>query len=431
MAEINGLQNELTRFHMSLPPELFLGDQSVARYMASTERPGYVFLHMHLAMSHIDLYRFSLPGQHTKVPADLLRKLPPEFLARSQKQAVAHAMSLGRFCDAIQNEVDGMRHTGKLELAGDYSTFQMSTQAVRVLLIALQYKLYRDINDVATAPLWRSVEVDEPHIHFLVDSIQRVTRPWCDILMVARQAVCQDSFCKPDDSLRGTNRSPISCAKYDHNALIVAEFNKTRKLNDSEVSECMGKSQVAISTHSAAESDALLESIACSRAEQGQGVFPVRSPADSTRWMPASLPPPSPGMNAAQTMPHPNYEATRNAPGIPLFLAHARSRSGHGDVVEAPVLYDADSAVVSTGDLSSVLPASRPTVTGEVVPVATRGGRDPLLFQQSLPQPHPGFQRAQQSICGSMRGAFAHDYNFESRQQGQTVFAQHHGEFEQ
>ena len=175
---------------MSLPPEVLLSDQTVSKYMASSERAGYVFLHTHLAVSHIDLYRFSLPGQRDKVSAEILRKLPREFIARSQKQAVAHAMCLGRFCDAIQTEVDQMHDTGKFELAGDYSTFQMSTHCVRVLLVALQYELYRDITDVTTAPLWRSVEVDEAHIRFLVDSVQRVTRPWCDILNVAQQAVC-------------------------------------------------------------------------------------------------------------------------------------------------------------------------------------------------------------------------------------------------
>lgn len=190
MADINGLQNELTRFHMSLPPEVLLSDQTVSKYMASSERAGYVFLHTHLAVSHIDLYRFSLPGQRDKVSAEILRKLPREFIARSQKQAVAHAMCLGRFCDAIQSEVDQMHDTGKLELAGDYSTFQMSTHCVRVLLVALQYELYRDITEVTTAPLWRSVEVDEAHLRFLIDSVQRVTRPWCDILNVAQQAVC-------------------------------------------------------------------------------------------------------------------------------------------------------------------------------------------------------------------------------------------------
>lgn len=189
MADINALQNELTRFHASLPADVLLSDQSVSRYMALPERPGYVFLHCHLAGSHIDLYRIFLPNQNETVPAEVLRKLPREFIARSQKQAVAHSMSFGRFCDAVQNEVDQMTDTGKLELAGDYSTIQLATTCVRVLLVALQHRLYRDITKETTAPLWRMGKVDESHIRFLVKSIQRVTEPWYGILRIAQLAV--------------------------------------------------------------------------------------------------------------------------------------------------------------------------------------------------------------------------------------------------
>lgn len=210
MADINSLQNELTRFHMSLPPELFLSDQSVIKFMSLPERAGYVFLHTHLAASHIDLYGFSLPGQRDKVSAETLRKLPREFLLRSQKQAVAHAMSLGRFCDGIQNEVDQMKDTGKLELAGDYSIFQISSQCIRVLLVALQYKLYEDITEATTAPLWRSVQPDEAHIRFLIDSVQRVTKPWCQLLKVAQQAVRQLNAVTALHCRLRNNLTPIS-----------------------------------------------------------------------------------------------------------------------------------------------------------------------------------------------------------------------------
>lgn len=189
MADINSLQNELTRFHASLPTDVLLSDQSVSRYMALPERPGYVFLHCHLAGSHVDLYRYFLPGQKEKIPVEILRRLPREFIARSQKQAVAHSMSFGRFCDAIQDEVEQIKGTGRLELAGDYSTIQLGTSCVRVLLVALQHHLYRDITQETTAPLWRMGTVDESHMRFLIQSIQRMTEPWRDILTIAQQAV--------------------------------------------------------------------------------------------------------------------------------------------------------------------------------------------------------------------------------------------------
>ncbi|QUC19776.1 uncharacterized protein UV8b_04017 [Ustilaginoidea virens] len=314
MADINGLQNELTRFHMSLPPEILLSDQTVAKYMASTERCGYVFLHTHLAISHIDLYRFSLPGQRDKVPAEVLRRLPPEFIARSQKQAVAHAMCLGRFCDAIQTEVDQMRDTGRLELAGDYSTFQMSTHCVRVLLVALQHELYRDITDVTTAPLWRSVEVDEAHIRFLVDAVQRVTRPWCCILKVAQQA-------------------------YDHNIALIEGFNKTRKVADQRAVETMFAGKPDSAHPCSPGPDAILESIAATGSpdEHAGRALSQRPSNPSTPWIAA---PPDPGTALHQ---HQHQQRQQQPPGIPLFLAQARNRRASG-------------ALPPTADATSPLP---------------------------------------------------------------------------
>lgn len=207
MADINGLQNELTRFHSSLPPDVLLCDQSISRYIASPERPGYVFLHCHLAGCHIDLYRYFLPGQTDKIPLEILRKLPREFLARSQKQAVAHSMSFGRFCDAIQNEVTQMADTGKQELAADYSTIQVGTACVRVLLTAIQHQLFRDVSQETTAPLWRLGKTDEQHLRFLINSVQRVTEPWCGLVNMAQQAVSSRRVPMPSLSL--TPKFPV------------------------------------------------------------------------------------------------------------------------------------------------------------------------------------------------------------------------------
>ncbi|GAB0133956.1 hypothetical protein EsDP_00002346 [Epichloe bromicola] len=397
MADINGLQNELTRFHMSLPPEVLLSDQTVTKYMASPERAGYVFLHTHLAISHIDLYRFSLPGQRDKISADILRRLPREFIARSQKQAVAHAMSLGRFCDAIQTEVDQMQDTGKLELAGDYSTFQMATHCVRVLLIALQYKLYRDINDVTTAPLWRAVEVDEAHIRFLIDSVQRVTRPWCSILGVAQQA-------------------------YEHNAALVEEFDMTRKVADQRATESMFSSKSGGSGRLPGP-DIILESIATGKFDEDE-VLRVSSqnPSDSTQWMRAHPSPPGPNFFATQAD-FPAAQTGGNAPGIPSFLAQARSKADN--VTQVPLMYDTDNSMMPMmpmGDLDAVLPATHP-----VQPVLDGDGSSPLagppMFQQPIPQPSAGFLMAQQSIFGG--DAYAEHYM--NRQHAQGDYSHHSG----
>lgn len=188
MADIAALQSELTRFHVSIHDELRLTDQSMARYAASNQWRGYCFFHTHMAVSHIDLYRFSLPGPRTPASIEILRKLPPDFIARCQKQAVAHAMSLARFLDAIKIETDKMPNPGNPKLVGDYSVAHMATQCIRVLLIALQYNLYENLSDT-TAPTWRGAETSEAQIKSLIDTIMEITEAWAEIFDMAKQAV--------------------------------------------------------------------------------------------------------------------------------------------------------------------------------------------------------------------------------------------------
>lgn len=190
MADINGLQNELSRFNASLPDELKLNDQNIARHMATEERVGYIFLHTHLGVAHIDLYRTSLPGLQEQIPIDMLRKLPREFIAKSQKQTVAHALCIARFCDAIQKHAEQLPDRGKLKLTGDPTILNVSTHCLRVLLTALQHNLYQDLADHTTAPLWRSEPADEAHIRRLIDGLLKILEPWCKVLPRAQQAVC-------------------------------------------------------------------------------------------------------------------------------------------------------------------------------------------------------------------------------------------------
>lgn len=189
MADINTLQNELSRFNASLPEEYKLGDQNIARHVASEERVGYVFLHTHLGAAHIDLYRTSLPGLQEQIPVNVVRKLPREFMVKSQKQTVAHALSLARFCEVIQYHIDQLPEHNQMRTAGDPTIVNISTQCLRVLLTALQNNLYQDLADHTTAPLWRSEAADEAHIRRLVDSLLRVIEPWCKILPKAQQLV--------------------------------------------------------------------------------------------------------------------------------------------------------------------------------------------------------------------------------------------------
>ncbi|PNY23821.1 transcriptional regulatory protein [Tolypocladium capitatum] len=393
MADINGLQNELTRFHASLPADVLLSDQSVSRYMARRERPGYVFLHCHLAGSHIDLYRMFLPSQSETVPVDVLRKLPREFIARSQKQAVAHSMSFGRFCDAVQNEVDQMTDTGKLELAGDYSTIQLATTCVRVLLVALQQRLYRDITKETTAPLWRTGRVDESHIRFLIKSIQRLTEPWYGILRIAQLA-------------------------YDHNKSLVDEFDKTRRVAERRPEDGMHL-PIMDAEYRLPGPESLLENIAAGIMED-----PTRHPAidslGSDRWLRPSQ------LSIGEAFPYSGPQTggitmEPGTPGIPILLAQARTALM--DPSEMPAMYDGDNTTMTLTDLTVALPdGNAPMPPSDMSILQVNGSIDPAMYQQAPPGPSPAFMMAQQDV---LMGGYSTQY---AKGQGdQKMFGQQPG----
>lgn len=191
MSIINGFQGELSQVNASLPEHLKLNDQNIARAMTSEDSAGYVFIHTCMASVHIDLYSLCLPGLREQLSADLLRKLPREFVTKSQKQVVAHALCLARFCASLQRRLDQQSYTRKLKLVGCSSMVKITTQCLRVLLTALQHNLYQDLADHTTAPLWSNEPTDEPHIRCLIDSLLKISKSWCQIIPRNQQTVRQ------------------------------------------------------------------------------------------------------------------------------------------------------------------------------------------------------------------------------------------------
>lgn len=190
MEDINTFQKELTRFHLSIPDDIRLSDQSIAKYIASPERSGYVFLHTHLSVGHIELYRFALPGILDPKKNNLLRRLPQDFVKRAKKQAVAHALCTGRFCVAIQKEAERLAKAGKPCLAGDATIPHLVTESLRVFLIAMQHRMYENLTEDTTAPLWRFQPPDESYIRSLIeDGLLKVSAPWSPILVKCQQSV--------------------------------------------------------------------------------------------------------------------------------------------------------------------------------------------------------------------------------------------------
>lgn len=188
MTDINGLQNELSRLHLSFPDNIKLSKASIDYHMSAPERMGYVFLHSHVGVAHIDLYSFALPQLRESSP-ELLRKLPKEFVIQSQRQAVAHSLSVARFIVAVHDGFSKSPGYKSHGLAGDYSVTHMTTRAIRVLLVALEHDLYHDIAAYTTAPPWSNGSANKAEIESLLIGMLNATEAWSHIYSATKIAV--------------------------------------------------------------------------------------------------------------------------------------------------------------------------------------------------------------------------------------------------
>lgn len=181
MEDIRNLQLELSRFNSSLPVNLRLSDQNIVHWLHSPERPAFVVLHGQYCAAYIDLYRFSLPGIHGGGTPDILNKLPRDFVLKSEKQAIAHAITLSRFWEAAYNEVQAVSG-GQATLLGDYTIAESVQLCIGVLITAKRHNLYRDLSTHSTAPLWRNEPVDDGSIRGLIDACIQVLEPWSQVI---------------------------------------------------------------------------------------------------------------------------------------------------------------------------------------------------------------------------------------------------------
>jgi hypothetical protein len=384
MADISELQNELSRINFSLPEDLRLSDQSIARYMTSPERPGYVLLQTHLLACHIDLYRFALPGMRYPKAIDFLQKLPREFIMKSQKQAVAHAICQARFCDAIQKELE--KHPGMPQIAGDCTIVHMSTQCLRVLLIAIQYGLYRDLSDHTTAPLWKNDPADESHMRGLIDSLFRVCEPWCEIL-------------------------PIAAVAHERNKAMVREFDRTRQFADQKGTAGFAGGPACKITRLPGPNFILEGAQAGTREEEQRSRAGDAAAAD--RWFSSPQPP----MNQTFATPRldTDHDTEPRPPGLPTFLARARGSPPNPDLAFNPY-FDDDVDVAMQGqmwpvpDINAMMPVSHPLVSaGGLSMMPPSSGLDGPMFQPTTthqpPQAH-FFPSTQSMFVGGYPGQY-------------------------
>ncbi|KAK5989995.1 hypothetical protein PT974_08258 [Cladobotryum mycophilum] len=392
MADINALQNELTRLHASIPDDLRLSDQSISRYAQSERWMGYVYFHTHMAGCHMDLYGFSLPGHRDPAAIEILRKLPKEFLARSQKQAVAHSMCLARFFDAVRNETENIPNQGNVKLVGDYSVTHMATHCIQILLIALQYNLHQDLADHTTAPLWRSGPTSEVQIRAFIDTMLEITEPWSRVIEVTRVA-------------------------HESSKAVVEYFDRTRKVVDRP-------HMPMIPDRNATEDSRLpgphiiLEKAGGSSPEEEHknraGDMPV-----SDWWMgPGTPQQPSPSSASSLPVSFPvsdvSVDVDYGPPGVPQFLAQARGAPmGIFDFTENPNLAISDRTGWTSPELGGMLPSTYqfiqpPQATADDMSMIRMDGASPdpgMFHQQQVPH-----EQQQQPFMPPQQGIFVNGY---------------------
>ena len=284
MSEIRALQNELGRFHLSLPEEYKLNDQVVEHIIGTEERNGYIYLHSHIGVSHVDLYRFALPGVHGTAP-DLLQRLPREFVLSSQKQAVAHSISVATFCDVVRREHEKHPSLLPIRLTGDYSITHMCTQAIRVLVVALCHDLYHDLAGKTTSPPWRGINsrvVTEADMREMIDNLFKVMEPWRHISRITKQA-------------------------YDANRVMVDHYYKTGKLNETPNTALIEATRLSMTSGPA-----------------GGSILGGADESANEQWGASGANAPSPDEGSACGAVNLGFEMENGPPGVPLFLEQAR-----------------------------------------------------------------------------------------------------------
>ena len=193
MEDTRKFQLELSRFSSSLPAHLKLSNRNISRWVHSPERQVFVLLHGLYCITHIDLYRFSMPGIRERGTPDLLKKLPGNFILKSQKQAIAHAVTLARFWGTVQRNLEELGWQSdparRLQHCGVHRKMRQSSHHGDAA------KLYQDLNSRSTAPLWRNEPVSEVSIRPLIISCLQVLEPWSRVIPSVKPRVSRARLC--------------------------------------------------------------------------------------------------------------------------------------------------------------------------------------------------------------------------------------------
>lgn len=152
--QITRLQETLSSFNAYLPAHLNVSGASIERWVHLPESGSFIMLWTTFWGLYIELYLFSIPGLREEANPELARQLPATFVAKSQKQAVAYAISLSRFWHSVQDVMakrsmaDG---TERLHTV-DQTLVISIVRSTNVLLAEREHQLYDGVQEDSTAP---------------------------------------------------------------------------------------------------------------------------------------------------------------------------------------------------------------------------------------------------------------------------------------
>jgi hypothetical protein len=170
MADIQKLQAKLNTIKEALPDHVQVREANIQRFYGTPEWSTYFTIHTWMFQLHLDLYRFCLPGIREQASNDLLRALPPDFLAKCRCQAIAFAITLARFWESCRREMARHPQSRHSIITADYTLGVCAIQCTKILLIARQYRMFFDLQAHSTVPPFRNEVVDDAVLAGLIDS---------------------------------------------------------------------------------------------------------------------------------------------------------------------------------------------------------------------------------------------------------------------
>ncbi|KAK8026564.1 zinc finger transcription factor 1 [Apiospora marii] len=172
MATVNHLQVLMVRFKDTLPDRVRLSPQSLQDHLNRPDRTSFLTLHLWVAQTYVDLYRFSLPRLADSTAPRYPEDIPWEWLDISQRQATAYAIHQAQFWTFQMHLIRQHSGVSKNLVTADWMIGACAVDCATVLLIARKYEIWkRALKEGSTAPLCLAKPIDDDLLSFLVSSL--------------------------------------------------------------------------------------------------------------------------------------------------------------------------------------------------------------------------------------------------------------------